>query len=194
MNHILPLSRLFIAVYIYGFLLLILFKPFEAFAQVEGVEIGERVRITAPTVQPGKIKGTVASFTASTMTLSLRDTTLLIPYASIQKAEVMNGRKRNIGKGALIGAASGAVALGIVSAATNKPCGDGDWCFFEMSNAEAFGFGALIGALGGAVNGAIIGTFIKTDRWEEVPVRISVAVIPSSGDYHTVGPKLVFRF
>lgn len=194
MNDITMHKRLTITRGLASLLLFLWLISSTAFAQVHGVDKGDRVRITAPNVQTGKIKGTVDSFSSSMLTLSSRDTTLSIPFESIRTLEVSTGEKRNIGRGALIGATSGAVALGILLAATNKPCEDGDWCFFEMTDAEAFGFGALAGSLGGAVNGAIIGTFVKTDRWKKVPVRISVAVSPSTGNNRVVGPKVVVRF
>ncbi len=193
MNQRLPFNKLvacfFSSVLVYTFLM-----TSSASAQIAGVDKGERIRITAPTIQPGKIKGSIDSFSASTITLSVKDSSLVIPYVSIQKAEIVNGRKRNTGRGALIGAPIGALALGIISAVSNEPCDDESWCFFEMSDAEAFGFGALVGALGGAINGAIIGTFVKTDRFEEVPVQISAAVFPTDGSNRIIGPKLVFKF
>lgn len=152
-------------------------------AQTEGVKEGDRIRVTAPTVESGKIKGTVSSFTSEMLMVSVKDTTLFIPNISIRKLEISTGQKRNTGKGAIIGAVSGGLILGIVSVATNKPCREGDWCFFEMSDGEAFGFGALAGALGGAANGAIIGTFIKTDRWKEVPLNIVIKRMQSTNSY-----------
>lgn len=177
-------------------LFLLLFASFsfsQVYAQTEGVKEGDRVRVTAPTVKSGKIKGTVSSLSSEVLLVSVKDTIIFIPNESIRKLEISDGKKRNIGKGAIIGGISGGVFLGIVSLATNEPCKEGEWCFFEMSNREAFGFGALAGALGGGLNGAIIGTFIKTNRWKKVPVSVSINRIKSANSYLAGEPVLSIR-
>ncbi|WP_237854823.1 hypothetical protein [Rhodohalobacter sulfatireducens] len=156
-----------------AFLLIILsFQLAEA--QIEGISEGDRVKVTAPSVKSGNIKGAIITLEDSFLTVSEKDTTFTISYESIRRLQVSEGEKLAIGKGALIGGLSGALTVGMISLATNETCDEDEWCIIEFTNAEAFGIGALIGGLGGMAAGALIGAFITIDRWEKVPVTLSM--------------------
>lgn len=165
----------------------------QVYAQIGGLKEGDRVRVTAPAIQTGKIKGTVSSLSPDILAVSNSDTTIFIPNTAICELEISRGKKRNTGKGAIIGAVSGAVFLGVLSVATNEPCKENEWCFIELSTGEALGFGAFLGALGGGLNGAIIGTFIKTDRWKEVPLDVSVSLLPPGSTQSKNIPSISVR-
>ncbi|NBC05029.1 MAG: hypothetical protein GVY20_15200 [Bacteroidetes bacterium] len=154
--------------------LLIIFSFQLAEAQIEGISEGDRVKVTAPSVKSGNIKGAIITLEDSFLTVSESDTTFTVDYSSIRSLKVSKDEKLAIGKGALIGGLSGALTVGMISLATNEPCDEDEWCIIEYTNAEAFGIGALIGGLGGMAAGALIGAFITIDRWEKVPVTLSM--------------------
>jgi hypothetical protein len=84
-----------------------------------------------------------------------------LELSELSKLEVSRGMKGNAGKGALIGAGVGLVG-GIVGAVLSD---------FES---DAYGLGALsivaFSSLGGMALGAITGAFIKTEKWQELPI------------------------
>lgn len=158
-----------------GFAVLFIFLTFQtAEAQIEGVKEGDRVKIRAPIVTTGNIIGTVSKLENSFLTVAQTDTTLTFDYSDIKSLKVSKGEKLAIGKGALIGGLSGALTVGMISLASNESCDEDEWCLIEFTGPEAFGVGALIGGLGGMAAGAFIGAFITIDRWEKVPVAISM--------------------
>ena len=89
-------------------------------ADERAVTIGDRVRVTAPSVSPEYIEGTLAAVDRETMTVVSGDdgTSVGVPRSRIAKLEVTRGKKSRWGIGALIGAGAG-VLLGVV--ASNPP-------------------------------------------------------------------------
>ena len=79
---------------------------------------------------------------------------LKIPISNIQSLQFRE--KGRIKKGVLWGGLIGGVALGLVTMASNEPCGGNSFCVLEFSDAEAFTIGFLGGSLGGMLVGAII--------------------------------------
>lgn len=170
-----------------------------AHAQMEGIRVGDRIKITVPSVSKKSIIGTVGSTSSTAVELVTKKNKLVIPNTSIEELYLRQGKKGNAGKGALIGALTGGLVLGITTAATNPtpdPCDpyiDFLCGAFEISDAEAFAMGALVGTLGGAAIGALIGAGIQTDRWKRVPVMIAVGLAPSHKDHLAVNPTVSFR-
>ncbi len=148
--------------------------PSNVQGQIEGVKNGDRVKIFA-TVNERPIKGTVTSLSPTVLTVVLKDTTLLLPYAVIQKMEISSGKKRNFGKGALIGSVMGGLMLGGMAAYKKQHCNDDEWCFNP-----GFVGGFKAGAIYGGILGGFIGIMSKSDRWEEVPFKISAGIAPTS--------------
>ncbi len=145
----------------------------EAAALTPPVPIGTGVRISARGVSPDRITGELVelSETDSGATLSvwssetseLRD----LPIAAIEKLERFAGRKRNTLKGAIWGAG---INLAL-SLPVQAGCDDTD-SFYKYCYD---GVGDWVISIGvGAAFGALIGTFIKSDRWREVPVDTSL--------------------
>jgi len=94
----------------------------------------------------------------------------MVPLESVTRLAVQSGRKSHVGMGALFGFVTGGLVGGVVGASE----GEGHMVSAEGAVA-AWGLG--LGAAG-AVVGAITGAFVKTDRWEEVPLdglRVSFA-------------------
>lgn len=172
-NKLFELTKLFCLL-----LLISLCSISYADAQINRLEIGDRVRVTAPFVDPmERIKGTVSEMSGSVLVLSKRDSLIYISDSLIQNLEVSTGKKRVIGRGALIGAVTGAMLFGAIWAINNDVCGpvEGN-CSSARSNGSAFVSGGSTGLVGGILVGAIAGFFIKIDDWERAPVRMAIGV------------------
>lgn len=137
------------------------------------VTIGDRVRVTAPSVSRKRIEGTLAAADRETLTVVSGDdgTRVGVPRSRISKLEVTRGRTSRWGIGVVIGAGAG-VLPGVV--ASNPP-----------SSADRFqvdgGAVAVCGAIG-AASGALVGAALRTDRWTTVPgSTMTLSIGPASG-------------
>ncbi|NBC04989.1 MAG: hypothetical protein GVY20_14995 [Bacteroidetes bacterium] len=179
------------------FLLLTVILISTADAQINRVEVGDRVRVTAPFVDPmERIKGTISEMSGSVLVLSHRDSLIYISDSLIQNLEVSTGKKRTIGEGVLIGAVAGTMIFGAVSSLLNDPCSPTEInCSSARSNGDAFLTGAKIGLISGFTAGALTGFFVKVDEWERGPVRLGLGVAPAQNkiDYWALEPKLSLR-
>lgn len=164
--------------------ILTVFMISSAKAQVNRVEVGDRVRVTAPFVDPmERIKGTVSEMSGSVLVLSKRDSLIYISDSLIQKLEVSTGKKRVIAEGVLIGALTGTMVFGAISAIINDSCSPFESnCSSARSNGDAFVSGGTVGLLAGTVAGAVSGFFIKIDVWERGPVRLGIGVAPARSE------------
>ncbi len=153
-------------------------------AQVQRLEVGDRVRVTAPFVDPmERIKGTISEMSGSVLVLSNKDSLIYISDSLIQSLEISTGKKRVIGRGSLIGAVTGAMVFGAIAAIKNDVCGPSEVnCSASQSNGAAFVSGGTTGLLSGIVAGAITGFFIKIDVWERTPVRMAIGAVPNRTD------------
>ena len=145
---------------------------------------GAKVRVSAPTMAGGTLKGRVQAFDDQALTLTSGKETVVSPRASITRLEVAFGRRGNARKGAIIGGAAGLLFLISLCNDGSTDC-SGPW-------AEKF---AAVGLVGGGYAGvaAIIGTAIRTDKWVEVPLgsaALGWRVEPKRG----VRVGLVLRF
>ncbi|UCC84509.1 MAG: hypothetical protein JSW46_06165 [Gemmatimonadota bacterium] len=150
----------------------------DLFAQQEPpVAPGDRVRVTAPTIDPDTFVGTVVAMGADACVLEVEGHAgpLPLPLASVTSLEVSRGQKSRT----LWGAGIGLVAGGAAGAAIGSASSRGD---------EWSGLGTLAYAAGGAwlglLFGAAIGAVIRTERWEVVDlqsVRLSLTPLGRSG-------------
>lgn len=166
------------------FLILTLCMISFAEAQVNRVEVGDRVRVTAPFVDPmERIKGTVSEMSGSVLVLSKRDSLIYISDSLIQNLEVSTGKKRVIGEGLLIGAFTGTLLFGAVSAIIHDSCGSSENnCSPARSNGDAFVSGGKTGLITGTAVGALSGFFVQIDDWERAPVRLGIGVTSTRTD------------
>ncbi len=154
---------------------------------IEPVAPGDRVRVTAWSVVPGRPVGTVVSLGADTCVLEVegRAEPLTLPLASVTRLEVSRGQESNVGKGALTG--------GLIGAAFGLFVG-----LIVGSDPEFFGenaFANSVAVLGGAGIGvgAIIGSLSTSDRWEEVPLeRLHVSIVPQRHGGLSVSAAIIF--
>jgi hypothetical protein len=144
------------------------------------VEPGAQVRVTASDCGFDKHAATLESLRGDRLVFDMTE----CPLGSVTRLDVHRGRKSNVGKGALYGFLTGAVVGGVVGAI------EGDGAMVSTEGAVAV-WGVGIGAVG-AVVGAITGAFIKTDRWEEVPLdRFRLSLAPK-WDGFAVGLRIAF--
>ncbi len=155
--------------------------PTEISAQ-EPLASGSRVRVTAPDCA---LRGEAATFRVLRADTLVLETTEC-PLASVTRLDVSRGRKSWVGLGIFIGVSAGALGA-VVYCKTLDVSG----CKFfddDLTPAIAIGFGALGGLAGG-----IAGYFIKTDRWEEVPLeRLQVSLAPQRDGRFALGFSVRF--
>ena len=145
------------------------------------------LRITAPAQFEGELRGRVSAVSGDTLIIEryrdLESNYVRVPFSLITRCRQQNGTHRNILAGALIGAA---VGCGVMSVLTLS---DSDASEFGELVAEIIG----IGTGSGALTGGIIGAFVRSDRWEDVPIK-SVQLGVSSQNGLTAGIRLAVRF
>jgi len=154
--------------------LLILVYSLEIIAHAPAqIVAGERVRISVssfikdqtPYQSQEKFTGVVVAFHNDTLVLNIEGDcdSVAIPFRSIEKIEVSRGRKSNWLTGLVIGSIGGALTLGLIATQeAGKESQTAGTYFLE---------GAAVGGLVFGVVGTGVGAFIKTERWEEVPLE-----------------------
>ena len=151
------------------------------------IMVGVRVRITAPDLDIYKYDGTVAALRGDTLTVG----PVQVPLASVTRLDVHQGRKGNVGKGAMIGTLVGVptgLALGVFyQQACSNSSDIGETCVALVP------IGAVAIGLAGALVGGTVGALIKTDRWEEVPLeRFRVTLAPQRNGRFALGLSVAF--
>ena len=156
-------SILFVLICIFGG------APTEIAAQEPfSLQPGERVRVTA--LDCG-LRGGGTEFRALRADTLVLETTEC-PLASVTRLDVSRGRKSHARLGAGIGFVAGALGA-VVACRGGCVIGEED-DFSDFAVPFAFAIGLI-----GGVAGGITGLFIKTDRWEEVPIeRLRVSPTP----------------
>ena len=133
--------------------------------------VDSRVRVLAPGVAAGRMKGRVTAADERTITVAVDDAmSVRIPRQAISQLEVSTGRKRPWLKGLVVGAVAGAAFW--YSTYQETDCAAYQVC----SRAQAVGQGAL----GGAGIGALIGVLRRVDDWHGIPLQgVRVGVAPA---------------
>lgn len=151
--------------------------------RAQPAEAGQRIRLTAPYC------GFLGLTTSSE---GMRGDTLLVdgkdcPLSAVTRLEVSRGQRSN----ALLGAATGTVALGVLGVGVAMAgCGFAKFMSYSCTESEAATYGAVFGGLFGGLLGLGIGAMTKSDRWAEVPLAEVPARIAPRRSGFTVG----FRF
>jgi hypothetical protein len=155
---------------------LVLTAPVDLFAQQEPpVAPGDRVRVTAPTIDPDPFVGTLVSMGADTCVLEIegRAEPLALPLASVTSLEVWRERESKLAQGAAIGVLIGGAVGAALGAAV---CRVED----EVCAVPSGGIGASVGLL----FGLLVGEESGRDRWEVVDlqsVRVSLTPLGRRG-------------
>jgi hypothetical protein len=116
---------------------------------------------------------------------------LWCPLTDVTRLEVHAGRRAFTGRGALIGAGAGilvGIPVGIIEQSRYDCDPENAWApCIPPGPTIPLMFGLL-----GAGLGALTGSFIKTDRWEEVPLdRLQVSIAPSRNGIG-IGARIAF--
>lgn len=163
-------------------------------AQVKGIEKGDKIRVTAPGEFTSKRTGIVTDVTGDSLQFMHRDSSINVSLASISRLELSTGKKRSAGRGALIGAGSLGLTLGLIMMSTDESCSsDEGWCIDLFSRSDSFKLGLVSGALLGGVSGAIIVHFIIRDRWEKIELEPVALLSQTNGRISAIGIRLRFR-
>jgi hypothetical protein len=155
----------------------------------------------------GRIAGTMVEETAGNLIIRHQQDSGIyaIPLNSIQRLQVPKGRKRRTVTSAVVGSVFGAVLGGVIgkridpgeppSPSRGNCINAHMWIICTGDRGEASGLakGALVGAALGIGVGALTGTFIRTDRWEDIP-RGQLRVEPIVGVEGRFGLSASVRF
>jgi len=140
--------------------------------------VGSRIRLAAPTILQGRVKGRLVAEDQSTLTVEIDDRVpVRVPREAITSLDISTARQRQWRKGALIGVAVGAATIAALA-------DDGPYCNPDSGFCMSRGEGAAAGAVVGALYGAGIGALIKSDRWSPLSgdhVRASLSAAPGRG-------------
>jgi hypothetical protein len=151
---------------------------------------GDRVRVTAPSVEPKRLVGQALAVREISLRLKLEDgRELELDREDIRKLEVSRGQRSQVVKGAAIGALAGAAILLGALIATHGVCDE------DLGGCEAYGLVAAAGAGSGALLGGLVGLNARADRWETVALgggRATVSVGPAAGTGVAVRVSIVF--
>ncbi len=151
---------------------------------------GDKVRVTTAVE---RVVGYWVSLEGNRLTLRTekRDSSLVLPLASLTKLEVSRGQKSAIAKGAgigfLVGAGVGAGVGALIGASQGE-----NVCSDECRVAFA-GIGALAGGAVGTLVGLGIGAASKSERWVSVPleeIRIGLSLHSADGIAISVSLRL----
>lgn len=151
----------------------------EDFKALAAVRPDAQVRLQTSSVPKQWLRGTLLALKPDTLVVQSGSTDwLAIPSALLMQFEVVQGKKRNAGKGALIGLLSGTLADIAFSFAvdvgdSNAPGGT------EGSRLWAFSIGTIVFILPATLIGTFLGAAIHTDRWTDVPLdRLRMGILP----------------
>lgn len=159
-------------------LLIVLLNPTQLQAQSpQTLRLGDEVRVHAPALRNGRVRGTVAKYEGSVLEVreSATGEIVSIPLSSIRELARSRGidRGHSIWRGTKIGAFVGGAA-GLVSGpliATTRAPG---------AYVEVIGASALIGTLIGGGAGAVLGSLFPQEQWQRfrTPITPTLSVTP----------------
>jgi hypothetical protein len=167
--------------------ILVLAPLTDAVTQEWPVRLGNRVRVTAPSLGVNRYVARFEYVRGDTLVV-WADSNVKYPLAAVTQLEVSRGRSNTpVILGASLGAIGGAFA-GLVLG-PEKECQPLDiLCHPDEPKLAA----ALVGLLGGGLAGGFLGAAMRTDRWEDVPLDpLRVSVVPQRGGFG-IGASIAF--
>lgn len=149
--------------------------------------VGDKVRITAAELFPGRVAGEVEWILPDTLVLRPKDyAPQLVPLASVQALEISRGNEQYVGAvlGGLLGILAGASIAGSLAGS------DGPQSGFD-TKALLVSAGAILGGFGGYFVGKQADRLVFGERWEEIPVsRILWETRLEPGAQSSAGPSV----
>ena len=133
----------------------------------QGLEPGQRIRVTAPDVLAERQVGQLLWLDVDSLVLESASAAVpqrwVIPPESITQLEASQGRRGHAGKGFLIGAGVGLVGglIGISGQGTCTGSGNyGEFCAIIVTGST----------ITGGLLGLLIGAATRSERWVSIPV------------------------
>lgn len=151
-----------------GFLLTAGLSALPSMLPGQDVQLGSRIRVTAPALGLNKTVGRFQGLLAD----SLRLDSTVVPLRSISRLEVSRGRSSAWSKGLVMGLAGGALA-GVALGAS--ACEEG----FVFSAGSCVAAAGLGGGLAGMLVGGVVGAFIRHEKW--APLHLQPLIAERSG-------------
>jgi len=156
------------------------------------VPCGSNVEAAADPRATCSIAGTFVRSQNDTITVASAESTTGYGLSAVQQLEVSQGSRSHWAVGAGIGFVVGAGVTYLVShsGGSTSPCD-------QEQNQDALGSGeclalAALGGVAGAGLGALFGSFVRSERWQNVPLdQLRVGLTP--GDDRTFGLLVVLR-
>ena len=136
-----------------------------------GVQHNAKVRVKA--IYKKRVTGRLVNMTQDTLVIQSGRTFFQVPRSEISNLEVGVGKRRNAGKGMIIGAAIG---LGVLIPVAIEDMGD-PW---ELQGLATY-LTAIFVSIPICTLSTLIGVAIKTDDWVKVsPQRLNLSLAPTS--------------
>ncbi|MEJ2370041.1 MAG: hypothetical protein P8Y07_04225 [Gemmatimonadales bacterium] len=160
------------------------------------LEAGSRIRLTYPcelalggslesSGRACRSDGRLASLTGDTIEIEEGDSRSAHPLESLSRVEVSAGTRSHWLAGAAIGfVVGGTVAYVALSSGGSTSICDRSANQDAVSVGECIALATAVGGLPGFGLGALVGTFIRSERWQEVPLnrlRVSAGPAPGAG-------------
>jgi hypothetical protein len=156
------------------------------------------VRVSASSDGIRHLVGTLSGYDGENAAIKAdkEQKSMWVSLTSVTRIQQGYGREPNIVEGVIVGLLVGGIGGAVVGSATYEECVPEGWfdCMFTLdSEGQAAALGGLVGVLLGAGLGAITGAFIKTERWEEVPLdRLRVSFAPKRDGRFALGMTVSF--
>ncbi len=166
-----------------GILALAALLPAVAWGQSATLAPGARIRVTAPNDNLKRHVSTVTEVRGDSIVMSSSTGSRTVALSNVTALDVSTGKRRNVGRYALIGLGAGAL-LGVAAFSEAKGDCDDDlgFCPIPLSDEQVVAAGGFLAATAGLLAGAVVGALHQTDRWEKHPgIRASVAPSGSGG-------------
>ena len=156
------------------FLMTLMFVlPFDGSAQAVPSP-GDRIRIKQ--VDGTVLTGTLATFSAETIQLSVDSSRVEVPVARIEVLETSLGQRHNYPKYIGLTLAATSIAGAIIGAIAYVDTGPCSWlCIGPQTRGESMAWGLAGGAIIGLPLGVIIGSEVREERWNRVALPAPTA-------------------
>jgi hypothetical protein len=166
-----------------GILVAVLVFSSPSAAQMAGLAVGARVRVTSPSDDLKKHVGTVMEVRGDSVVVSGRQGPRRVALVNITALDVSTGTRTRVMRSGLIGFGAGALVGAAVGAAAHEDCKEEYFCILPSSRGEDMALGALVFGSAGLLTGSVIGALTHTDRWEPrtSSVRVGMFRSPSGG-------------
>lgn len=171
-------------------ILVIAALPLTILAQPGNIEVGDKVKIHAPTYYQGSVKGWVEEMSEYGMMISDGDKQMTISYDAIRRIKVSDGQKSRWSLGMGLGLIPGVlVGLMTMESRCNTEVSS---CYLDFTDLEN-GIRVMRGAAIGMFVGSLVGAGFKTDRWKPVSLDLKIDQRLGSKDALDLHPVMTLR-